>query len=241
MKKNKIFSLFFVITLLISSSCEKNFDPNIYGKLVKTNFPLSEADYESYLLTSYIPFGGYWRYYTSLTSGEYGFYIVQGTYKLFEATSDYVAPAILKAGSLGGNYRELTQGNYLNCVFYPRVLGGDATPDFGKVRDISRTTEIIGTLENATILSDTKKKNFIGEARLCRGLLMYYLYHIYGPVPAILDPALVGDEEAEKNLVRPTMNQMSEWITADMEYMLLPICPLQPQMVVTQPIMPVFA
>lgn len=217
MKKIRIFLLLAVITLLISS-CEKNFDPKIYGALLSTNFPKTESDYEAYLMTCYLPFQGTWRYYLSLSSGEYGLYIVQGSFKIFDATSDYTAPAILKAGSLGGNYREMTQGNYNNCIFYPRVLGGDNTPDIGKIRDITRFTEIIGTIEDATILSDAKKKNFLGEARLLRGLMMCYLLHAYGPVPVILDPALVGNLEAEQNLVRPTLTEMTEWITADLEF-----------------------
>lgn len=49
MKKIKIFLLFLAITMLISS-CEKNFDPKMYGKLFTTNFPKTEADYEAYMM-----------------------------------------------------------------------------------------------------------------------------------------------------------------------------------------------
>jgi hypothetical protein len=48
--------------------------------------------------------------------------------------------------------------------------------------------------------------------------MMYYLLHIYGPVPVILDPALVGNAEAEQNMVRPTLADMVKWITDDLEF-----------------------
>ena len=95
--------------------------------------------------------------------------------------------------------------------------GGDPS-HFEKVRDVTRFTKIIGDLEEATALSDEKKKELEGEARLLRGLMMYYLLHIYGPVPVIVDPSLVGNDEAEQNMERPTLQQMTEWITADFEY-----------------------
>ena len=72
-------------------------------------------------------------------------------------------------------------------------------------------------MEEATALSDEKERTR-GEARLLRGLMMYYLLHIYGPVPVIVDPSLVGNDEAEQNMERPTLQQMTEWITADFEY-----------------------
>lgn len=58
----------------------------------------------------------------------------------------------------------------------------------------------------------------MAESRLLRGMTMFYLLHFYGPVPIILDPTLVGNLEAEKNMVRPTLDEMTKYITADLEY-----------------------
>ena len=214
MKKIRIFLLFFVLTLLISS-CEKNFDPKIYGFLSTANYPKTEADYEALLMDCYLPFLGNWNYSLS-TANQYGFYIIQGVLRLFDDPSDYCAPWLIRAW--GGSWIKLSQANYADCILYPRTGGGDDTPNFEKVKDITRMTEIIGVLQNATILSDEKKSNFVGEARLLRGLTMYYLLHIYGPVPVIIDPTLVSDENAEENMVRPTLEQMAGWIKDDFEF-----------------------
>lgn len=41
---------------------------------------------------------------------------------------------------------------------------------------------------------------------------------MYGPVPVILDPAKVTDSEALSNLVRPTLDEMTQYITTDLEF-----------------------
>lgn len=213
--KNKIIYSIVLAVALLFSSCEKNFEPQIYGKLFTTNFPKSESDYEAYMMTCYVPFSVNWGY--SLTgSWQHNFFVSEGgIMRLFDATSDYCAPWAVN--TWGGSWLKLTQANYADCVFYGRGSTGDPS-HFEKVRDITRFTEIIGGLEEATVLSDTKKKNFLGEARLLRGMMMYYLLHLYGPVPVILDPLMVGDTDAEQNMERPTLEQMTQWITADLEY-----------------------
>lgn len=213
MKKFRIIILFLVGSLLISS-CEKNFEPEIYGQLFGTNFPKTESDYEAYTMTCYTPFLVNWVY---MLAGnlQVGFYVPsRGHLALFESTSDYCAP--LTVDGSGWNLK-LSKGNYDDCVLYGRAGNSDPS-NFEKVRDITRFTEIISTLEKATVLSETKKNNLLGEARFCRGMVMYYLLHIYGPVPVILDPALIGNTEAEQNMVRPTLAKMAEWITADLEF-----------------------
>ena len=47
--------------------------------------------------------------------------------------------------------------------------------------------------------------------------MMYFLLHVYGPVPVILDPEKVIDPEALSNTVRPSLDEMTQWITDDLE------------------------
>ena len=47
---------------------------------------------------------------------------------------------------------------------------------------------------------------------------MYYLLHVYGPVPLIVDPNDLINPSKLENLVRPTLQQMTEWIMADFDY-----------------------
>nr|WP_321356904.1 RagB/SusD family nutrient uptake outer membrane protein [uncultured Draconibacterium sp.] len=213
--KNKYLTIIIIAISLLVSSCEDNFDPKIYGKLFSSNFPKTEEDFESYLMTCYIPFSVNWTY--NLTGvNQHNFYVAEGgVIRLFDSTSDLCAP--WEARTWGGSWRKLTTANYEDCIYYGRASGGDPS-HFEKIRDITRFSKIIGTIEESTVISDAKKANYLGEARLLRGLMMYYLLHIYGPVPVITDPALVGDREAEENLERPTLQQMAELITSDFEY-----------------------
>ena len=48
--------------ILTVFGCENDFDAKIYGSLSTTNFPQSEADYESYMMDCYIPFTLTWAY-----------------------------------------------------------------------------------------------------------------------------------------------------------------------------------
>ncbi|MDR2809570.1 MAG: RagB/SusD family nutrient uptake outer membrane protein, partial [Tannerellaceae bacterium] len=204
MKKLLIHSI--LVLALLFSGCEDNFDPQIYGKLFSSNFPQTEADYESYLLTCYIPFGMTWGY-NNTGSWQHTMYVPEGGFvRMFDATADISYPWTV--GNWGGGWLQLSQANYANCILYGRASSGDSPSHYEKVRDVTRATEIIGTLEKATVISSEKQKQFIGETRLLRGLLMYYLLHIYGPVPVIVDPARVGDFEAEQNLVRPSLEEM---------------------------------
>ena len=206
---------------LIFSSCEKDFDPQIYGSLFSTNFLKTEADLESYLMTCYIPFINHWDYRFGGTqnSTQASWYLAhRGIYRMFDSPSDFGNPWTV--GNWGGGWLQISQANFNNTLTWGRNISDSNPSHYEKIRDITRFTEILGALERVGpgILSEQKQKNFTGEVRLLRGLMMYYLYHIYGPVPVIVDPALIGNFEAESNLVRPTMEQMSKFIYDDFDY-----------------------
>jgi len=204
--------------MLIFSGCEDNFDPQIYGSLFSNNFPKTEADCESYLMTCYIPFNNTWAYNLS-GSSQQGFYIAtSGSWRMFDSPSDFGKPWTV--GNWGGGWLQISQANFNNCVNYGRGSSDGSPSHFEKVRDVTRFTEIIGMFETlgTDVISEAKKKEYIGEARLLRGLTMYYLLHIYGPVPVIVDPELVGKIEAEENLVRPSLDEMTSFIYNDFDY-----------------------
>ena len=58
---------------------------------------------------------------------------------------------------------------------------------------------------------------------------MYYLLHVYGPVPLIVDPDDLINPSKLENLVRPTLQQMTEWIMADFDYAYQYIADTQPE------------
>ncbi|MDR0429638.1 MAG: RagB/SusD family nutrient uptake outer membrane protein [Tannerellaceae bacterium] len=218
MKKNNIYKLLLGI-LLVFDSCESNFDPQIFGSLIPGNFPSTEAEYTSYSMTCYTPFTTTWTYNIGSGGNQHGFYIPEGgVLRIFEAPSD--AMAQWRTG-WGGEWLRMSQANFSNCIYYWRGgVGAENLNHFQKLSEITRFTQILGTVENApeSVLSADKKKNLTGEIRLCRGLMMYYLLHIYGPLPVVLDPADVLNEERLQDMERPALQQMTEWITDDFEY-----------------------
>jgi hypothetical protein len=215
--KKILFNTIIALSLLLSGGCSNDFDPKIYGKLFSSNFPQTEADYESYLMFCYLPFGDTWGYTPPGGSWQHTFYVPEGGFvRLFDNTADIAYPWTV--GNWGGGWLQLSQANYNNCHLYGRASNGGSVSHFEKVRDVTRFTEIIGTLEEATALTDEKQRQFIGEARLLRGLMMYYLLHIYGPAPVILNPEDVGNTEAEENMARPSLDEMAAYIYDDMDY-----------------------
>ncbi len=213
--KNRVIAAIIIISSLFAVSCEDNFEPKIYGSLFTNNFPKTEADFEAYMMACYLPFSVNWEYYLT-DAKQHSFYVSEsGIMRVLDVTTDL--SNAWEIGTWGGAWTLLSKASYTDCVYYGRSTGGNPS-HFEKVREITRFTQIIGDIQKTDLLTSEKKNALTGEARLLRGLMMYYLLHIYGPVPVILDPALVGNIDAEQNVVRPTLEQMSQWITEDFEF-----------------------
>ncbi|MCI1519131.1 MAG: RagB/SusD family nutrient uptake outer membrane protein [Prevotella sp.] len=219
MKKNLLsISVLLCLFAFGVTSCNNDFDAKIYGQLSTDKFPATEKDYESYLMDCYVPFSVTWGYGFNSSSWQHNFYVAEGgLYRMLDDTSDESASWTIS--SWGGSWSKMSAGQFDDLKLVGRTSGSDPS-DFDKVRDITRFTQIIGTLEDAdtTVLPKAKKEEFLGEARLCRGLMMYYLLHYYGPVPVIVDPAKVNDEKALADMERPTLDQMTQYITDDLVY-----------------------
>ena len=228
--KKKIFLPMLVSLQLLFGSCENNFDPYIYGALLQGEYPSTEQEYVSYMMICYLPYTTVWTYDMGSGGLQHGIHIQSGgTVRMFDSTSDICASAT----TVGADWERFTKGDYSNCFYYWRgnVDDGSNLNHFPKTAQITRMTEIIGTLEKAplTALTEEKKNNLLGEARLCRGLMMYYLLHVYGPVPLIVDPDDLINPSKLENLVRPTLQQMTEWIMADFDYAYQYIADTQPE------------
>lgn len=218
MKLNNILNtvLIFCLTAFSLSSCENDFDAKIYGQLSTTNFPATADDYESYMMDCYVPFSVNWTY--KFSSQQHNFYVSEGgIQRCFDVTSDESVG--WKVGSWGWLWATMGDGQFEDLKYMGRASSG-APQHFEKVRDISRFTKIIDQLENADpeILPDEKKEEYLGEARLCRGMMMYYLLNMYGPVPVIVDASLLGDTINESHLERPDLDVMTKYITDDLEF-----------------------
>jgi len=207
--------------LVAGGGCEKNFEPKIYGVLTSQNFPVSENDFESLMMSCYVPFVNTWTYSLFSSGGNlHPWYIpAGGVLKFFDATSDLEAPWI--NGVWNNDLRQLSEANYSMCVYYSRGELSDNRPNnYPKTREVTRFTDVIGSIANAraTYISEERKTEILAEARLLRGLHMYNLFHIYGPVPVIVNPEDVENEEALKKAVRPSLDEMTSWIYEDFEF-----------------------
>lgn len=215
--KNILLSVIvFLLGSTLLSSCENDFDAKIYGQLSTTNFPASASDYENYLMNCYVPFSVNWTY--KFANTQHNFYVSEGgLHRCFDTTSD--TSVGWRIGSWGWLWNTLGEAQFEDLKYMGRNAGG-APQHFEKIREVSRFTRIIAELEAAdpAILPDAKKQEFVGEARLCRGMVMYYLLNLYGPVPVIVDAAQLGDTIYESHLERPELKVMTEYITDDLEF-----------------------
>lgn len=218
--KKYISILVFAVCAVAFCSCDGDFDAKIYGTLSTTNFPKTSTDYENYLMDMYLPFCTHWAYSYSGTYNQRQWYgCTGGIVKYFDQASDIMAAYNINKDNITSTWNDMPMCNFENFKYASRQAS-DAYPNhFEKIRDVTRFTHEIKTIEDADekVFTGNKKKELVGEAHLLRGLMMYNLLHVFGPVPVILDPALVGNTEAEGKLVRPTLDEMTEYITADFE------------------------
>ena len=208
--------IYIITTLAVLAACNKNFDPKIYGVLTEQNFPGSESDFESLVMSCYIPYTNTWTYSLYASEGnQHPWYIpAGGVLKQFDATSDLEAPWI--NGVWNVNLRQLSEANFSMCRYYPRSPLDDNRPNhYPKTREVTRFTSVIGTIQSSDKLPEEKKNALLAEARLLRGLHMYNLLHVYGPVPLIVNPEDVENTEALCNAVRPSIDEISQWIYDD--------------------------
>lgn len=219
--KKILLALSLVGFIFAAASCEKNFDPKIYGVLTSQNFPVSETDFVSMMMAEYVPYTNTWTYSLYASSGnQHPWYIpAGGAIKMFDTTSDEEAPWVNGVWDI--NYRKLSEADFSMCVYFARGALEDTRPNhYPKTREITRFTDIIGTIENApaTAISEDRKREILAEARLLRGLHLYNLLHVYGPVPVLVDYTKINDQTALNNAVRPTLDDYSDWIYADLDF-----------------------
>lgn len=219
MKKIYLF-LTLLASMVLLWGCENDFDPKIYGTLNPSNYPSTAAEYESFMMICYVPFGTTNVYYMGGEANSFTWYIpAGGTFRLFDQTSDNTAPWEY---GWGGGWLLLSRADFSQCVFNGRGLSDPSPNQFPKTAEVSYFTNVIGVLEKApaSILPEDKKRALLGEVHLLRGMMAYYLLHVYGPVPLIWNPDDVSVEEKLKEVERPTLDQMAQWIYDDFDYAL---------------------
>jgi hypothetical protein len=203
----KTFILVTMLTCISLSSCKKGLDPEIYGTLATTSFPKTEADFVNYTLEVYKPFQSKFGYNDPAGYQNDWFSPEYGQILLF----DYGTDEFNIFTGFGGFFTQFSQGTY---TFLKNQ--GTGNNHLEKIRFITRTTQIISDIAKSSI-SPASKTLLTAEARMSRGWNMYYLLQLYGPVPVILDPTLIGTA-AEANLTRPARADFVKYIIDDLTF-----------------------
>jgi len=162
--KKKFFLPMLVSLQLLFGSCENNFDPYIYGALLQGEYPSTEQEYVSYMMVCYLPYTTVWTYDMGSGGLQHGIHIQSGgAVRMFDSASDICAPAT----TVGADWERLSKGDYSNCFYYWRgnVDDGGNLNHFPKTAQVTRMTEVIGTLEKAplTALTEEKKNNLMAD------------------------------------------------------------------------------
>ena len=209
----KIFILSISCLVLALSGCKTGLDAELFGSLNPTLFPSTAAEYELYMMEVYVPFSSKWPYDDGGQTKFHFFGLEEGHIQLFDAPTDIMA-VFTDWGDGGPLWESKSRGN-----FAPMVSQWRDRSHFEKVRFVTGATKIIDDLEKATVFQNEAKKNqLIGEVKMARAYAMYFMLHLYGPVPVILDPAKIGDPVAEADLTRPSREVYVNAIATDLRF-----------------------
>jgi starch-binding outer membrane protein, SusD/RagB family len=210
---NKIFiSILIIATFFWMNGCKKDFDPILYGTLPLNGFPQTDADYQNYTLQVYLPFNSKWGYTNFSTGGQDGFTLFQADNSVFEYFDLPSDQAALYTNGWTGNWPYLSKPDFSGDLSITRGQG-----HFEKVRFVTQITKIISVLDSGKISDAPLRIQLKGEAHIARGMLMFYLLYMYGPVPVILNPAQIGTS-AESDLTRPSRSTFVNSVEGDLKF-----------------------
>ncbi len=209
MKKNKNMKKISILitALLVITGCKK-LDPQLYGSLNASTFPKTAADFTAYTIQAYEPFQAKWGYSDGAAYQPCWFSPQYGNVMEF----DYGTDEMNTFTGWGGIFTQFSEADYTPLISMP----DNNNDHFEKTRFITRLTQMISVI-NKSDLDPTQKNEFIAEARMSRGWNMYFLLQLYGPVPVILDPTLIGTK-AESDLTRPSRTSYVADIVSDLTF-----------------------
>ncbi|WP_257670200.1 RagB/SusD family nutrient uptake outer membrane protein [Parapedobacter tibetensis] len=197
------------ISFLGISGCKKGLEAQLPGTLNPTTFPKTEADYQSLVTGIYKLFGSKWTYSDGGITGDLFFGVEFSNIFL----NDYPTDGIAYFPEWGGFFDSFSKADFN----FMRNLAGRRN-HLEKIRFITKITKIIADVNAATVVSADSKVAFEAEARAARGILMYHLLTMYGPVPYIDDPDLIGNSDAEANMKRPDRSTYVARVAEDLQF-----------------------
>lgn len=199
--KSITFALIAIIFMVCMVECS-NLDPVDYSEINPSNFPKTEEDIESLVMSCYYPLRANWwdgiftpserglMFLNDCTTG-----ILTGDYGPQQLCSDL-------------NY--FPESNDITWIYYTR----DAP--YGYANKVSRCTLVLDDIENSS-LNDSKKVKYEAEVRCARGFLSYLLYDMFGPI-VVAPLEILKNPLREQSLPRMKRAEMVKFIEDDLKF-----------------------
>lgn len=181
----------------IFNGCSGFLQPDIYDKLTSDNFPKTENDAEGLVASVYYQFrNGAWGRYNSDNNSL----LVLGLLGTDEFTCHW--------GGFWGSPLNFTwrPDEFPFSDFYYQMMPG-VTIATGALYQLRKFSDIIP--------ADLMKR-YISEIKVCRAIMMFDLYKLYGPVAVITDENDIPRLNEIGYRPRPTNEEMVKLIEADL-------------------------
>ena len=196
--------------------CKKGLDAELPGTLVPATFPKTEADFQSLVTDVYKLFTSKWSYTDGRAPGATSGGIVGDLFYGVEFSNlflnDYPGDHVAVFTDWGGFFESFSKADFN----FMKTLASRRN-HLEKIRFITKITRIIADVTASTAIGDAGKETYIAEARAARGIIMYNLLTMYGPVPYIDDPALI-ETDAESNMKRPDRATYVKRVESDLRF-----------------------
>lgn len=197
-----IYKALFSVALLAGMGSCADLDPVDYSEINPSNFPETEEDIQSLVMSCYYPLRGSW-WDGMFTTSERGVMLVN------DATTGILTGTF-------GVQKNCSEMNYfpettdLTWFYYTR------DEPYGYANKVSRCTLVLDDIENSK-LGDATKAKYEAEVRCARGFLSYLLYDMFGPI--VVAPLDVLKNPLQENpLPRLSRAEMVKFIEDDLLY-----------------------
>lgn len=193
-------TLIIAIVLMMTSACEEKLETKVFSDITPDNFFQSESDFNAAVISLYAPFGTDWgqtdvgngSWYNNLFNANVAAYYIRGEVITDEMETTWV--------------NDLNQFNW-----GPSTFGNDGV--YAKIRFVARATSTIQNMEASDGVPEAIKNEYIAQAKMLRGWMMYVLYDFYGAVNAKWDPETLTSTEVQP---RPTEAEYLAQIEKDL-------------------------
>lgn len=180
------------LTLIFFYSCK--LESEEFDSINAGLFPQTEADAEALV-----------------TANAYGVFQNNGYHGIFNT-----ATGVLVVSDLMSDYGECSWRGWEPILYNRWTVGTEYNDNHWRwAKYMGKMTMTIDRIQNMSVLSEEKKKQFIAELNCARGWLAFCLYDLYGPIP-IADIDVLKNPLEEKILPRLSEEEMQNFIVTEL-------------------------